>query len=77
MYKTIAEIKNSNRSWNIQILKSEYSNNEFYEIDIFDGYSTIFRELCTKEDLQKIVYMLNVAINHQEYDSLEDSNEKV
>jgi len=85
MYKTIADL-NKKKGWNIRvlqwkdsdevnsILKNQQQNNpEWYYVDFYrtDDYTRGIRIEGTKEDLQKIVDVLNVAIQPPEENTLE------
>jgi hypothetical protein len=84
MYKTIAELEKK-RGWTSRVLQWEDSatvktilgtpgcKEEWYYVDFYDidDYSHGIRIEGTKEDLQKIVDMLNFAIHRSEENTLE------
>jgi hypothetical protein len=70
--KIIAEAENTKR-WYSRVLKWEDTgvnspNKDWYSLDFWhhEDYANGIRLHVKKEDMQKLVDMLNISINHQE-----------
>ena len=62
----ISQLENRTKSWDSRILQGE--DKQWYFIDIYhtNNYNHGVRIEGTKEDMQKLVDMLNIAINYGE-----------
>ena len=62
----ISQLENSTKGWDSRILQGE--DKKWYFIDIYytNNYNHGVRIEGTKEDMQKLVDMLNIAINYGE-----------
>lgn len=67
MYTKISDLKNHERWWNMSVIQDEYSSKNFYALDVWDtgDMSHGIRIELQKEDMQKIVDMLNLAIENE------------